>query len=77
MADFLSALTSEIAEYEEVDGEVMVTGFVVLAEFLNERGQRSIWCDTFEGQRCHQTLGLLSYGMAVESRRAALEVEDD
>ena len=73
---FLDSLTSEIAAYEHVEGEVIVTQFVVLAEFLNSDGDRAIWCDTFEGQRTHQTLGLLAYGMAVENRRAANAVED-
>jgi hypothetical protein len=73
---FLDSLTSEIAAYEHVEGEVIVTQFVVLAEFLNSDGDRAIWCDTFEGQRTHQTLGLLAYGLAVENRRAADAVED-
>lgn len=70
---FLNALTEEIAEFEEVDGPVIVTGFVVLAEFLNDQGERSLWCDTFEDQRTHQTLGLLAYGTAVHNRQAAEE----
>lgn len=49
----------------------VVTGFVVMASFMDAEGERRIYGDTMQDQRCHETLGLLSYGMAVENRRAA------
>lgn len=70
----LDAITDAIKETEEIDGDVIVTGFVVMAEFLDESGEGRIFCDTLEGQRCHSTLGLLGYGTAVETQRAAQHV---
>ena len=60
---FLDALS------KEVDG--LVTGFVVLAEFVDADGDERIYCNTMSNQRAHRTMGLLSFGMAVEKRRVA------
>lgn len=60
---FLDALS------KEVDG--LVTGFVVLAEFVDADGDERIYCNTMSNQRAHRTMGLLSLGMAVEKRRVA------
>lgn len=73
----LDAISQSIAEDEDVNGPVVVTGFVILAEFMGETGERHIYCDTLEDQRCHSTLGLLAYGTAVESHRAAHHILGD
>lgn len=75
--NLLDAISEIIATDDEVQGTVMVTGFVVLAEFTDANGASHIFCDTLEGQRCHATLGLLAYGSAVEQRRAADNVLGD
>ncbi len=51
----------------EVDG--LITGFVVIAEFVDGDGDERIYCDTMTNQRAHRTLGLLKFGMAVAERR--------
>lgn len=58
----------------QVDG--MVTGYVVIASFLDETGDSRIFSDALENQRCHQTLGLLSFAEAIEKRRAAKQWEN-
>lgn len=60
---------------ECVDG--VVTGFVVMASFMDDDGDRRIYCDTMQDQRCHESLGLLSYGLAVENHRAATSLDED
>ncbi len=55
----------------------IVTGFVVMASFMDDDGDRRIFSHTMQDQRCHETLGLLGYGTAVESLRAARSVLDD
>jgi predicted TIM-barrel enzyme len=75
--NLLDAISEVIAKDEDVQGNVIVTGFVVLAEFTGTDGVGRIYCDTLEGQRCHSTLGLLAYGTAVETHRAAQQVLDD
>lgn len=54
----------------------MVTGFVVMVSFVDEDGDRRIYCDTMQDQRCHEGLGLLSYGLAVEQGKAADSFRD-
>lgn len=75
--NLLDAISEIVATDDEVQGTVMVTGFVMLAEFTDANGSQHIYCDTLEGQRCHATLGLLAYGMAVEEHRAADNVLGD
>lgn len=53
---------------ECVDG--MITGFVVIAAFQDVEGERRIYCDTLQDQRCHETLGMLEFASAVERYRA-------
>jgi hypothetical protein len=77
VATLLDAISEVIAKDEDVNGPVVVTGFVVLAEFMGESGEGHIYCDTLDGQRCHNTLGLLAYGTAVETQRAAQHVLGD
>lgn len=69
--NLLDAITEVVAGMDEVVGDPIVTGFVVLAEFSDGEDSAQIFSDTLEGQRCHQTIGLLGWGMAVESQRAA------
>lgn len=53
----------------QVDG--LVTGFVVLAEFIGPDGDERIYCDTMTDQRAHRTLGLLEFARAIEQRKVA------
>lgn len=50
---------------------VMVTAYVVVASFIDANGEKNIITDTAADQRCHESLGLLSWGLAVENARAA------
>lgn len=58
------------------DEQPLVSSYVLIASFIDDDGERSIYTDTPEGQRCHETLGLLAFGTAVESRRAT-DPDDD
>jgi hypothetical protein len=55
----------------------VVTGFVVMASFMDDDGDRRIFSDTMQDQRCHETIGLLGFGLAVENTRAARSILDD
>lgn len=66
----LDAITEAIRNCEAVEGEVVVTGFVLVASFMDEHDQ-AIYCDTFEDQRGHETLGLLAHATAIETAKAA------
>lgn len=67
---FLNVLQDEI-------GDGMVTGFVVIAEFTDAEGDQRLYCDTLNGQRTHRTMGLLSFGMAVENEKAQQAWRED
>lgn len=58
-----------LAAITECTGGV-VTGYVVVASFIDEDGDQRIYGNTMDDQRCHASLGLLSYGLAVEQGRA-------
>lgn len=77
MTSMLDAISAAIAECRNITTPQIVTDYVVIASFMDEDGLRGIWEDTAEGQRCHQTLGLLAYGQAIESAHAVDEWEDD
>ena len=66
----LDAITASIAEHEDVDGEALVTGFVIIAAFVDTTGEAHLYGETLDNQRCHETLGLLTYGLALENHRA-------
>jgi hypothetical protein len=50
-----------------------VLSYVLIAEFLNDEGERCIFHDVMEDQRGLTTLGLLDYAHTVERRRMADE----
>lgn len=75
MTDLLGPITKSAED--ESGCAVIVTGYVMLAECVDESGERTIYSETMDDQRCHTTLGLLSFGMAVESHRAISSVYDD
>ena len=60
----LDAITANL------EGSGIVTGFVLVAEFTDEDGDARIICDSMTDQRCHRSMGLLAFGMAVEEARA-------
>jgi hypothetical protein len=64
----LDAITEAVAATDETNGAVVVTGFVVVASFMDDGG-RSIFSDTLDEQRCHETLGLLAFATAMENHR--------
>lgn len=67
----LSALASVVPEG-------MVTSYIVVATYVDEDGDERIWSEAAPDQRCHQTMGLLSWGMAVENRHVGdMWAEDD
>lgn len=49
----------------------IVTGYVLVAEYTDEDGDQRIIADVMENQRCHRTLGLLSFAIAIEQQKAA------
>jgi hypothetical protein len=71
----ISAIANDIASSEEVAGEVVVMSFVVIATFLGEGGDHLIYSNTMPGQRSHETLGLVSFGLARENARAAGNID--
>jgi hypothetical protein len=64
----LDAVTDAIRENADIDA--MVTSFVLIASFVPPDGEPSIYTETAEHQRCHETLGLLAFGTARENTRA-------
>jgi hypothetical protein len=58
------------------DEGALVTAYVVLASFVDRNGIASVYTETIDGQRCHETLGLLTFGLAIENRRAAREDDE-
>lgn len=61
----------------QIEGEGFVTGFVLVATYTDSDGDTRIWTDTMRDQRCHSTLGLLSWALAVEQARAQDMWRDD
>lgn len=61
---------------EQIDSG-MVTSFVLVAVYTDDEGDTRIWSDTMRDQRSHQTLGLLSWGLAVENERVAQTWRED
>lgn len=55
----------------------VVTGFVLVATFIDDEGDRRIWTDTMRGQLCHETIGLLGWAHAIEEQRAQRAWEED
>jgi hypothetical protein len=70
----LDAVTDAIRE--NVDTDAMVTSFVLVASFVPPNGESSIYTETAEHQRCHETLGLLAFGTAHENARAVAPEDD-
>jgi hypothetical protein len=70
------AVWQAVADCDEIDENTMVTGFVVLASFVTPDGTTHLFSDTQDDQTCHQTLGLLSFALAVENRRAADSMDE-
>lgn len=66
LSEAISAMTAQA-----IGGGAMVTSYIVIASFITEDGDRNIITDTAYNQRCHESLGLLSWGLAVENARAA------
>lgn len=64
----LDALTAEIRE--NTGGEGLVTSYIVIAAFTDTDGAGSMYTESGENQRCHESLGLLAFGMAHEQQRA-------
>lgn len=58
----------------ETSGNVIVTEYIVLASFIESDGERAVYCDTIQDQSCSQSLGLLAFGTAIETKRAAGEL---
>lgn len=48
----------------------MVTSFVMVAAYVDDEGETRIWSDSLTNQRCHQSMGLLSWALAVEQAKA-------
>lgn len=67
--DLLSAITADVDEDRNGAG-VVVTSFVVIGSFIDAEGDRHIYSNTMDGQRCHETLGLLAFAQAVEADHA-------
>lgn len=64
----LDALTAEIRE--NTGGEGFVTAYIVIAAFTDAEGDSNLYTESGENQRCHESLGLLAFGMAHENARA-------
>lgn len=68
----LDGLTRAIAAW--TDEHPVVLGYVLVAAFLDGDGDRRVFCDTFEDQRAHETLGLLDFAATHERARITREV---
>ena len=70
----LDAITTEVRD--NTGAEALVTSYVVIASFTDPEGASSLYTETAEGQRAHETLGLLAFGTAHESARVVSGDED-
>lgn len=70
----LDAITAEVRDNTGAEG--FVTNYVVVASFTDGDGVANIYTETAEDQRCHETLGLLTFASAVESNRAVTGEDD-
>lgn len=73
--DLHNAISSTIAAREDVPG-ALVTSYVVLAAFVDGDGVGKLYTETADGQRCHETLGLLSFALATEQHNAATSEDE-
>lgn len=71
----LGALQDAITEY--VEKTAVVTSYVVMASFMNAEGERHTYCDTMDGQRAHETMGLLAFGTAHEQAHVFKQLMED
>lgn len=72
--DLLSAITADITEGE---AGAVVTSFLVVGSFMDETGDRNIYSNVMDGQRCHESLGLLAFATAIEADRAVRQRHGD
>lgn len=66
----------------ELTGEAgLVLEYIVIASYIDERGDRQIYSETKEGQADHHSLGLLDWGLtyerAVVSHRSVRDYEEE
>lgn len=75
----LLQVISECVAEVDPEGAGIVTGFVVIASYMTAEGERNIFSDTAVDQRNHETLGLLAWATAVETKRVQdiVTEEDD
>lgn len=55
----------------------MVTKWVLVAEVIDEDGERCVWADTAERQTAWDSLGLLNYATQMEQAAAVTRSEDE
>lgn len=77
MSELINGVVDAIMDHESVDSGIIVTGFVLIASFVDTDGEGRIYGDTLDGQRCHETLGLLTYGLALENARVIDQGDDE
>jgi hypothetical protein len=70
----LDAITT--ATREHTGEEVLVTAYIVIAAFADDTGGGSLYTETMDDQRCHESLGLLAFGLAHENHRAVTGDDD-
>jgi hypothetical protein len=75
----VDAIAADISDYfdEGNGGKVIVTHFVVLANYIDADGDQNIYSNTALDQRCSESLGLLMFGLAREQARAARSLLDE
>jgi len=61
------AITAHILDDPDVTGAV-VTGFIVVASYVDQNGDRHAFGASNEGAHPHEVMGLLSYALAVEQQ---------
>jgi len=64
--DHITAVLKLIREGEGDDVSLMTTKFVLVAEGMDENGERGIYTATHEGARAWDTIGLLQFGLMNE-----------
>lgn len=52
---------------------IVITGFVVIANGMDDDGDHRTYTDTFEDQTAPRTLGMLEAGCAIEKERIVRE----
>lgn len=71
----LDGVATAVMEY--IDRPATILKYVLVAEWMDEDGDKHIYCDTMDDQRASETLGLISFADATERARIVCPRHED